>query len=99
MNFEVGILQAMMSADSAHRGAGETAYNKILAESPDTLTQGLLNCLPTGAQSDSIRIMAGVMLRQLLDPKRGHWANMSPPVSNLPSYLKFLSRNTSRSCA
>lgn len=74
------MLHAMLSADNANRGAAEAAYTAQLAAQPDVVAQGLLNSLIPGAFPDGVRIMAAVLLRQLVDPKRGHWSRMSPPV-------------------
>jgi hypothetical protein len=77
MVFDITILHAMQSPDNAHRRAAEAAYNQCLLN-PEEVAQGLLACLPAGSQPDNVRIMAAVLIRQLVDSKRGHWDQMSP---------------------
>ena len=77
--FDSAILRALMSPVGSDRTAAESAYTQMLA-APESCAAGLLGCLPAGAQPDEIRLMAAVMLRQLLDHARGHWARMSPQV-------------------
>ncbi len=75
------MLHAMGSMDTATRRGAEAVYNAQLAAQPDVVAQGLLNAiLPASAQPDGVRILSAVLLRQIADPKRPHWGNMSPPV-------------------
>lgn len=80
MVFDISILHAMQSPDNSHRQAAEAAYNQFLANSPEEVALGLLGCLPSGVQPDNVRIMSAVLIRQLVDHKRGHWARLSPQV-------------------
>lgn len=80
MVFDVALLHAMQSPDNTHRQGAETVYNQCLATNPEEVAQGLLSSLTPGAQPDNVRIMAAVLIRQLVDHKRGHWARLSPQV-------------------
>jgi len=88
--FDVTLVHAMMSADNAYRKAAEAAYTQALS-SPELVVQGLLGCLPAGAQPDGARLLAAVLLRQIVDAKRGHWALMSPGgrVATRAALLQF----------
>ena len=74
--FDPAVLPALLSADGAQRRAAEAAYAQMLGN-PEACAAGLLGALPAGARPDGERIMAAVLMRQLVDAKRGHWARMS----------------------
>ena len=76
--FSPAMAAAMMSPNNAERRGGEAAYRRALKASTDGVVQGLLQCLPCGAQEDGVRIISAVLLRQLMDHTKQAWTRVSP---------------------
>jgi hypothetical protein len=68
----------MLSANNQERRGAEAAYRLALQANTEAVVQGLLSCLPAGAQPDPVRIIAAVLLRQLLDHSKEPWSRVSP---------------------